>query len=71
MNAARTRTITRTQLRFAILGFTLAIAAMVAVFVAGAVTGSAQMMVIASSTFAALGGSAAAMYASVAKKVQR
>jgi hypothetical protein len=64
-------TITRTQLRFAMLGFALGITCMIALFVAGALSGTAPMMVIASTTAAALASSAAGLYATLSKKVQR
>ncbi|WP_232549141.1 hypothetical protein [Propioniciclava soli] len=64
--ATTSTTLPRQQgnLRLAGLGFGLGIAVLVVLFVVGAVQGSAQLMVIASSTASALGAGWAAAVAS-------
>ena len=56
--------------RVALIGFAIAFASMITLFIAGAVTGTAPMMVVASTTAAALSGSAAGTFAQLRKQAR-
>lgn len=56
--------------RVAMIGFGIALTSMLVLFIAGAVTGTAPMMVVASTTAAALGGSAAGTFAQLRKQAR-
>ena len=56
--------------RVAFIGFALGLAAMIALFVHGALNGTAQLMVISSSTAAVLGASAAATFVTISRKLK-
>lgn len=56
--------------RVALIGFAIGIATMVALFVYGALNGTAQLMVISASTAAALGAAAAASLSTISRRLK-